>query len=198
MARARLSISFCQTGIEVNRNDVLNGNIYGKLTYSNLLPQFTPVNGTAVVKDLSAVSGEAPQPTILFAGELTSDHYCDLVLVQGLTLVRESGVFAVVGENRVRLWNKFQIKTPKISLPSNITDKYYDVTAIYGTDVVNGNVVDEFYVLNSPVEGLDPDAIKTIPADEKVAGFSYNLAGQRVGKDYKGIVVKDGKKFFQK
>ena len=26
----------------------------------------------------------------------------------------------------------------------------------------------------------------------------YNLSGQRVGKDYKGIVVKDGKKFFQK
>ena len=192
------SIVLRGTGIEVSRNDVLNGNIYGKLTYGNLMPQFTPVNGTAVVKDLSAVSGEAPQPTILFADELTTDHYCDLVLVQGLTLVRESGVFAVVGENRVRLWNKFQIKSPKISLPSNITDKYYDVTAIYGTDVVNGNVVDEFYVLNSPVEGLDPDAINTITADEKAVGFSYNLAGQRVGKDYKGIVVKDGKKFYQK
>lgn len=192
------SIVLKGTGIEVNRNDVLNGNIFGKLTYENLMPQFTPVNGISVVRGLSVVSGEAPQPIILFADELTSDHYCDLVLVQGLTLVRESGVFAIVGNNRVRLWNKFQIKSPKISLPSNITNKYYDVTAIYGTDVVNGSVVDEFYILNSPVEGLDPDAINAIPADEKASGFSYNLAGQRVGKDYKGIVVKEGEKFYQK
>jgi hypothetical protein len=26
----------------------------------------------------------------------------------------------------------------------------------------------------------------------------YNLSGQRVGKDYKGIVIKNGKKYVQK
>ena len=26
----------------------------------------------------------------------------------------------------------------------------------------------------------------------------YNLAGQKVGKDFKGLVIKDGKKYIQK
>ena len=29
-------------------------------------------------------------------------------------------------------------------------------------------------------------------------GAIYNLAGQQVSKDYKGVVVKNGKKFIQK
>ena len=29
-------------------------------------------------------------------------------------------------------------------------------------------------------------------------GAIYNLAGQKVGKDYKGIVIQNGRKFIQK
>ena len=29
-------------------------------------------------------------------------------------------------------------------------------------------------------------------------GYIYNLAGQKVGKDYKGLVIKNGKKMIQK
>ena len=121
-----------------------------------------------------------------------------MVLVKGLTLVRDGGIFAVIGDRRVRLWNKFQIKSPKISLPSNIVGKFYDVTAIYGTDVVNGEVIDELYVLSSPVEGEDPDAISAPLAQEPSSQALYNLYGQKVGKYYKGIVVKSGHKFIQK
>ena len=39
-----------------------------------------------------------------------------------------------------------------------------------------------------------PAGIVTIAADKKVSTATYNLAGQRVSKDYKGIVVKDGRK----
>lgn len=41
--------------------------------------------------------------------------------------------------------------------------------------------------------------IDTVNADKTVkSGAMYNLAGQRVGKDYKGIVIMDGKKYVQK
>jgi len=120
-----------------------------------------------------------------------------MVLVRGVTLVRDGGVFAVIDDHRVRLWNKFQIKSPKISLPSNITNKYFDITAIYGTDVVNGEVIDELYLLSSPVEGESPDAISApVAAEESSSGVLYNLQGQRVGKSYKGIIIKDGRKIF--
>ncbi len=44
-----------------------------------------------------------------------------------------------------------------------------------------------------------PTGIDNINADKTVkSGAMYNLAGQRVGKDYKGIVIVDGKKYVQK
>ena len=45
----------------------------------------------------------------------------------------------------------------------------------------------------------DPTGIETVKAVTKTAnGVIYNLAGQKVGKDYKGIVIKDGRKMIQK
>ena len=192
------SIIFKGTGLSVSKYDVLNGSILGKLTYNNLMPQLIPADGELITQDISISSGETPLPKEIFGDELTADRYADMVLVKGLTLVRDGGIFAVIGDRRVRLWNKFQIKSPKISLPSNIVGKFYDVTAIYGTDVVNGEIIDELYVLSSPVEGEDPDAISAPLAKEPSSQARYNLYGQKVGKYYKGIVVKSGHKFIQK
>ena len=41
--------------------------------------------------------------------------------------------------------------------------------------------------------GVDPDGISLVSAS-KENGATYNLAGQRVGKDYKGIVITNGRK----
>ena len=41
----------------------------------------------------------------------------------------------------------------------------------------------------------DPSAIETVKAAVKANEAVYNLAGQKVGKDYKGLVIKNGKKF---
>ena len=43
-----------------------------------------------------------------------------------------------------------------------------------------------------------PDAITNIKTQQKQNDAIYSISGQRVGKDYKGIVVKNGKKFLQK
>lgn len=186
------------TGLSVSKCDVLNGSIFGKLTYNNRMPQLIPADGELITQDLSISSGETPLPKEIFGDELTAERYADMVLVRGLTLVRDGGIFAVIGDRRVRLWNKFQIKSPKISLPSAIAGKFYDVTAVFGTDVVNGEVIDELYVLSSPVEGEDPDAISAPQANEQDSSILYNVNGQKVNKKYKGIVVKNGKKFLQK
>lgn len=192
------NLVFSGTGLNVSMSDVLNGSIFGRLTYNNLMPQLTPAESESGTGSLTIISGEAPQPTEIFGEELTEDRYGDMVLVRGVTLVRDGGVFAVIGDHRVRLWNKFQITSPKITLPTSITGKFFDITAIYGTDVVNGEVVDEFYLLKSPEEGEDPDAI-TVPLAEKTSASAlYNLYGQEVGKGFRGIVVKNGKKIVVK
>ena len=188
------SLVLSGTGLNVSKGDVLNGSIPGRLTYADLMPQLTPVNSQAATEGVSISAGDAAQPFEIFGAELTPDRYADMVLVRGLTLVRDGGVYAVIGDHRVRLWNKFQIKTPKITLPSNIDGKYFDITAIYGTDVLNGEVIDELYLLSTPVEGEDPDAISTLQADTEDNSPRYNLSGQRVGKGFRGIVIVNGKK----
>ena len=193
------SLVLSGTNLNVSKNDVLNGSIFGRLTYSNLMPQLIAVEGQSSAEEgISVSSGDAALPTELFVEELSADSYGDMVLIKGMTLVRDNGVYAVVGDRHVRLWNKFQIKTPKITLPTSINNKYFDITAIYGTDVVNGVVIDEFYLLSSPVEGEAPVGISSTPAISKSAGEAYNLQGQRVGRSYKGIVVENGRKSVKK
>ena len=192
------SLLLSGTGLNASKNDILDGNILGRLSSLNHMPQLTASDSESASESLTVSSGEAPLPIELFGEELTADRYADMVWVRGLTLVRDGGVFAVIGDRRVRLWNKFQIKSPKISLPSNIVGKYFDVTAIYGTDVVNDEVIDELYLLSSPVEGESPDAIRALQTDALPSALPYNLQGQRVGKDYKGIVIQDGRKQLQK
>ena len=45
----------------------------------------------------------------------------------------------------------------------------------------------------------DPTGIQTVNRETKTAGSAvYNLAGQKVANDYKGLVIKDGKKIVVK
>ena len=45
---------------------------------------------------------------------------------------------------------------------------------------------------------LNATAIKTVKAGKKFDGAIYNLAGQKVNASYKGVVIKEGKKYIQK
>ena len=65
-----------------------------------------------------------------------------------------------------------------------------------------GCFVPTFGATNLPavltIKGI-PTGIKTIKAsDAKADGVYYNLSGQRVGADYKGIVIHNGKKMLRK
>ena len=52
-------------------------------------------------------------------------------------------------------------------------------------------------VTNEPAEGVT--AIKEVNNTKTVKNAAtYNLAGQKVGKDYKGMIIRDGKKFIVK
>ena len=46
--------------------------------------------------------------------------------------------------------------------------------------------------------GTDPSGINNVVAKGNASTATYNLAGQRISKEYKGIVVKDGKKVMVK
>jgi hypothetical protein len=60
----------------------------------------------------------------------------------------------------------------------------------------NGN---EYYLYHVMITPSGSDAITTVFDDKEDANApAYNVLGVRVGKDYKGIVIKNGKKLIQK
>lgn len=58
-------------------------------------------------------------------------------------------------------------------------------------NLINATGADNFWIKEN--KGT-PTAIRTVVTEKMVSNVTYNLAGQRVSKDYKGIVVKNGKK----
>ena len=81
-----------------------------------------------------------------------------------------------------------------------------DGTAIKVYPYVTANVKAGDIVITFPVNGINIYAIE-FTADAtginqltqtNVQGATYNLAGQRVGDTFKGVVIRDGKKFVQK
>ena len=153
---ASAAVMLSGVSLSVARDNLLNGTIAGQRSTLNNMPVMVPVDGLTTDSDIRISEGESAQPRMVTMDKLDQSCYADLVKVMGATLVRTGGVWAVQGDQRVRLWNTFQIKSPKISLPSNITGKYFNVTAIYATNVLNGAVINELCLLMSPEEGTAP------------------------------------------
>lgn len=185
------------TGITPMVSDVLKGSVYVEYTTENEMPVAQMVDGSAVATGLTVSAGDEVLPRIVSFEDLMATDYADYVMIENVTLERSNGVWAISGSNRARLFNKFQIKG--ISVPTNITDKIFRIPAIYGTDVLNGAVIPEIYLLGSPEEyvpsGID---VFNFNAGSDADLPTYNLAGQRVGKNYKGIVIRGGRKVLQK
>ena len=81
---------------------------------------------------------------------------------------------------------------------SNDQIKVGDVVVVYGKLVNYNNKTPQvtsssIYSLNGVVSGVD-----NITVDKNVDAPAYNIAGQRVNDAYKGIVVKNGKKYLNK
>ena len=68
---------------------------------------------------------------------------------------------------------------------------------VEGSGGVAGTTLDFDQVFFYKKGNVDPSGISSVKAENANATM-YNLAGQKVGADYKGIVVKNGKKFMNK
>lgn len=189
------AIQFFNTDLELNVNQIINGTV--EVTYSlfNELPEAKKTANTSAEK-LTIADGEAAVPTKVTVADLTTNKYlCDLVTVENANIISEtSGTYTnqylTNGTDKVMIYDKFKTKT-------NITDgEGFDVTGIFVTaKLSSNNIIKEFAPISAPV----PTGINNITTEATDANApAYNLAGQKVGKEYKGVVIKAGKKFIQK
>jgi M6 family metalloprotease-like protein len=185
------SIMLKDTGLGLKKNDVLNGYIYAKVGKENNMMQALGIAGKTDYDGLVKTEGEEVEPREVTLDELTEKDYSDLVVVKAVKFVKEGSVWAVSGDKRARVYNKFRIRDIKV--PSDYDGHYFDVTAIWGTNVLLNEVIDELYMMASPIEVEAPTGISTVNFDEKEDGPLYNLQGQRVDSSHRGLVISKGR-----
>lgn len=188
------AIQFFNTDLELNVNQIINGTV--EVTYSpfNELPEAKKTANTSAEK-LTITDGEAAVPTKVTVADLTTNKYlCDLVTVENANIISEtSGAYTnqylTNGTDKVMIYDKFKTKT-------NITDgEGFDVTGILVTAKLSGNIINELAPISAPV----PTGINNITTEATDANApAYNLSGQCVGKNAKGVLIKNGKKYVVK
>lgn len=188
------AITLNNIGMTLNRNSRVSGLLYGKLSFLNNMPQFSPVAELTDLDNLTVIDGDQVKPHEKKLEDLSADDYADYVLVKGVKLVKDFFCYAVSGERRIRVYTRFG--TAGGSLPTNYDGKYYDVYAIFGTNRLSGQVIDELYIVKTPVEVDDPTGIVELRQNDANTNQSvFNLQGQRVSPTTKGMLIRGGRKW---
>ena len=165
-------------------NLVLDGSVELQKTTFNGTVQAAPTTGTKL-DGVSVKMGDAVQPKAVEINEL-KDNVSDLVELNDVDIKEVEGKFyAQKGMYHVQLFDHFH-KGFKFEAKQH---------GVVKGIVANYKGTYEIYPIESPVT----TAINEVNADKVAAnGKAYNLSGQRVGNDYKGIVIVNGKKMIRK
>ena len=188
------AIQFFNTGLDLKVNQILNGTVEVKYSPYNDMPEAAKSTNTSAEK-LTITDGEVAVPTKVTVADLATDKYlCDLVTVENVNITTEeegthTNNYLVSGDDKVMIYDKFK---------TNVTiseGEGYDVTGVLVTAKLSGNIVKELAPISAPVPtGINNISAAVDSADAPV----YNLSGQRVGKNVKGVLIKNGKKYVVK
>lgn len=148
----------------------------GKLTY-NKIDGIVPANTAVLLK------GDAKDYTLTAAKGTATKVDTDLKVADGKT-IGAANIYCLAKKNNVvgfyQVASTVQIPANKayleIATPASTSAKYYSIG-------IGGNT--------TGIQAIQQNSVK---AD----GIMYSLSGQRVGKDYKGIVICNGKKMIKK
>lgn len=200
------AILFYQTGLNLTAGTTLTGDIKFNYAPYHGLPE------TKDIQDVTTLEGVTTGTTEFEPVETTLDelielkHIADLVVVKGVTLSSET-VTTGEGENqktvtnyymnlddkKVQIFDKYALSV----IPEEIDEtKKYDVTGTFGAIY---NSAPEIFP--TKIEESTGTGIKSVNVNNNVnvnTDAIFNLSGQRVNDTYRGIVIKNGKKFVQK
>lgn len=186
-------------GIDMPVNSIISGTVKVNLAYDAGIPYLSASKETNGENLKITESNEAAEPVIATVKDILDGKYTnDLIKIKEFTFSKEEynpgkfNYYANDGENKIMIYDKFS----SIGGVSQLTEgEKYTLTGIFGV-IFNNNP--EVLPIKA-VEKFDPTGITNITTDEAAKNASvYNLAGQKVTKAYKGVVIKNGKKMIQK
>ena len=186
-------------------NDVLNGTVLVQVAGKNQLPQALLTENT-IVGGLKVTDGSGVTFREVMLENLTPVDYCDLVLVKQAQLVSKkvngkSGVYVESGDRSIRFLNSLKNLgfNKTVTMPKNYLNKYFDVPALYATFVDGTTVQDCIYLMDSLTEVDAPTGIVELRQEDANTGYpTYNLQGQRVSPATKGLLIRGGRKLWNR
>lgn len=183
------------SGLTLEENKMLNGEVTLKFKDFNGLPKGEKTDKTNA-DGLFITDGTPAKPKVI-TPDKASENLSELVQVEGVTIQSEksgkyTNYYAIVGDQKIQLFNGFHL------------DAYKDLSSFEGVQnqTVKGIVSlfkgqPQITIINiEKTTGIDN--INEIDSAINDHAPMYNLAGQRVGKEYKGVVIQNGKKFINR
>ena len=186
-------------GIDMPVNSIISGTVKVNLAYDAGIPYLSASKETNGDNLKITESNEAAEPVIATVKDILDGKYTnDLIKIKEFTFSKEEyatdkfNYYANDGENKIMIYDKFS----SIGGVSQLTEgEKYTLTGIFGV-IFNNNP--EVLPIKA-VEKFESTGITNITTDEAAKNAPvYNLAGQKVTKAYKGVVIKNGKKMIQK
>ena len=184
-------------GFNMPVNSILTGKVKVDLKYNYGVPYLTANAGTDDESITVTESEEAAQPIEATIADLIANKYLnDLVTIKNFTFSKEEyqagkfNYYANDGEQKIMIYDKFN----KVGGVAELTEgETYTATGLYGA-IFKGTP--EILPTQKVVPGTSTgiNNITTSAADNAPI---FNLAGQKVSKSYKGVVIKAGKKMIQ-
>ena len=153
----------------------------------------TPETAYTVAKALELINaGEGLDAKVYVKGQITSIKEVSASFGNATYDISDDATAA----NKLTVYRGYFYDNGKFTSSDQI--KVGDVVVVYGKLVNYNNNTPQvtnssIYSLNGVVSGVD-----NITVDKNVDAPAYNVAGQRVNDAYKGIVVKNGKKYLNK
>lgn len=186
-------------GFDMPANSTISGTVKVDLDYSYGVPYIKANDATNDESLTIQESTEEAQPVVATVADIIAKKYInDLVIIKDVKFTKESvtsgtstrtNYYINDGDKKVQLYDKFQV-----SDLATLTDgETYTVQGLFGQIFKD---VPEILMTKKVAETTGINNITTDATLENAPAF--NLAGQKVGKAYKGVVIKAGKKFIQK
>ena len=184
-------------GFNMPVNSILTGKVKVDLKYNYGVPYLTANAGTDDESITVTESNEAAEPIEATIADLLANKYLnDLVTIKNFTFSKEEyqegrfNYYANDGEQKIMIYDKFN----KVGGVAELTEgEVYNVTGLYGA-IFKG--LPEILPTQKVTAGT-PTGINNITTSAADNAPIFNLAGQKVGKSYKGVVIKAGKKMIQ-
>ncbi|MCR5696725.1 MAG: chitobiase/beta-hexosaminidase C-terminal domain-containing protein [Marinilabiliaceae bacterium] len=181
-------------------NDILNGTYAGQLQAYKGIPELSASTKITTAANVTVTNSEEAAAAIsATVAEIEARTYiCDFVELTNVTFTKDDQDYFWVNSGD----NDVEVKVTNDLIPEEYVNKLYNVKAVVSSTYKNEGVLAllscEYVGEVSPEDPGTVTAVAGVAAELDENAPIYNLQGQRVSKDAKGILIQNGKKFVVK